>query len=86
MNCFECAITTPGATDTAIACCACCGAGLCLEHAHLIALRPPTPSEWTRTITGARRIVCPGCYAFPPSGGYQAGRAAERQAAPANAF
>lgn len=33
MNCFDCA--THGEVSSAVAICAGCGAGLCLEHAHV---------------------------------------------------
>lgn len=65
MNCFEHAIATPGTANTAFACCAYCGAGLCLEHAHLITLPAlPPPGLVVRTTSGARRILCPSCYAI----------------------
>ena len=83
MNCFECTVTTASATSPAIAVCASCGVGLCSEHAHLVTLRPPTPSEWTHTIDGARRIVCPSCYAFPPSHGDPMGLAVTHRPLPA---
>ena len=65
MNCFEHAIATPGTANTAFACCAYCGAALCLEHARLITLpAPPPPGLVVRTTAGARRILCPSCYAI----------------------
>jgi hypothetical protein len=85
MNCFECSIESASSTSTAIALCASCGAGLCRDHAHLVILRPPTPSEWTRTITGARRIVCPSCYAYPPAEGEPIGLVPPHGAARAKA-
>ena len=85
MNCFECTVTSARVIPTAVGCCASCGVALCLEHAHLITLQPPTPSEWTRTISGARRIACPNCYAFPAERGERAGLAGPQPARPAQA-
>jgi hypothetical protein len=85
MNCFECTIDAASVNSTAVAVCATCGAGLCLEHAHLVTLRPPTPSEWTRRIDGARRIVCPSCYAYPPSQGDRMGHVAPHRTMSARA-
>ncbi len=67
MNCFECATTTPAATDrAAVAVCAHCGAAVCVDHAtvaphHLTLVEPlilTVPVE-----PPARRIYCPTCAA-----------------------
>jgi hypothetical protein len=79
MNCLECTLTTPGVENVAIGSCAYCGAGLCPEHAYVIALPAPPVGLVLRATSGARRIVCPSCYTVPPSGGVRAGLVGARE-------
>jgi hypothetical protein len=66
MNCLECSLSPE--TDlprTAVGSCAYCGAGVCLDHARLVTFRPQPAGVVPESRGGARRILCPACYASP---------------------
>jgi hypothetical protein len=75
MNCLECA-TTMAATYTApsaIGCCAYCGAGICFDHARILALPGQPVGVVLRAERGARRVMCATCYAASDADGASAG-------------
>jgi hypothetical protein len=73
MNCLECtmspAIDVP---NTATADCAYCGAGVCLDHARVIAIQSNRIGVVPNVRTGVRRITCTTCYS---AGGLEGERA-----------
>ena len=60
MNCLECFTKTPRAETTAIAACARCGAGACLEHAHQVT-RAAQQSGRVPGHPSSREIRCTYC-------------------------
>ena len=77
MNCFDCAMR--GEVSSAVAICAGCGAGLCLEHAHVNPRWLTRTAVINRIVTvapPARVVACGVCT--------HAQDAAAHPAAPAN--
>jgi hypothetical protein len=73
MNCLQCA--TNGRSTSAVAVCADCGAGVCLEHARIVALTAQ-PVGLIPAHASGRQIRCTAC----PNA--EAGAPAHRVAAP----
>jgi len=63
MNCLECTAMMRAAYTVrgAIGCCVHCGAGICLDHARILA-RPAQPVGVVPRSRGARRVMCATCY------------------------
>jgi LSD1 subclass zinc finger protein len=64
MNCFDCAAHSMSVT--AVGVCADCGAGVCLEHAHVTARWLTRTAALNRTVTiepPARTVRCSLCQA-----------------------
>ena len=73
MNCLECSMSpTIDVPNTAVGDCAYCGAGVCLDHARVVTLRPSHIGVVPDIRTGARRITCTTCYS---AGGLEGERA-----------
>ena len=73
MNCLECSMSPAiDVPNTAIGDCAYCGAGVCLDHARVVTLRPSRIGVVPDVRTGARRITCTTCYS---EGGLEGERA-----------
>jgi hypothetical protein len=74
MNCLECSMSPAiDVPNTAIGDCAYCGAGVCLDHARVVALRSNPLGVVPTVRTGARRITCTTCYSAGGLEGEQAG-------------
>ena len=63
MNCLECTAMMRAAYTVrgAIGCCVDCGAGICLDHARILA-RAAQPVGVVPRSRGARRVMCATCY------------------------
>ena len=74
MYCLECTLS-PAIDDplTAIADCAYCGAGVCINHARVINVRPESMGVVPQVRVGVRRIVCTTDYSAGPLEGERAG-------------
>jgi len=59
VNCTDCAITALN-VEPAIGICVHCGGGICLEHAHISAIRPHSVGLML-PIPGRRRLTCVVC-------------------------
>jgi hypothetical protein len=74
MNCLECSMSpTIDVPNTATGDCAYCGAGVCLDHARVVTLKPTRIGVVPDARTGARRITCTTCYAVGGLEGERAG-------------
>ena len=74
MNCLECSMSpTIDVPNTAVGDCAYCGAGVCLDHARVIALQSHPVGVVPNVRTGARRITCTTCYSAGGGEGEKAG-------------
>ncbi|MCH0562318.1 MULTISPECIES: DUF2180 family protein [unclassified Streptomyces] len=62
MNCYDCALENK--VVPAIAVCAHCGCGLCMEHACVIgqAVQRPAGMGPSSSRTLARRVICSVCH------------------------
>lgn len=62
MNCLECATTVPmtSMAQSAVGCCAYCGAGICLLHARFVPVAP-RPIGLLPQMSSRRRLVCTSC-------------------------
>jgi hypothetical protein len=63
--------------NTAVGDCAYCGAGVCLDHARVVTLRPSHIGVVPDIRTGARRITCTTCYSAGGLEGERAGTLTE---------
>ena len=74
MNCLECSMSPAiDVPNTATGDCAYCGAGVCLDHARVVALKPTRIGVVPDSRKGARRITCTTCYAIGGLEGERAG-------------
>jgi len=74
MYCLECTLS-PAIDEplTAIADCAYCGAGVCINHARVINIRTEPIGVVPQVRVGVRRILCTTDYASGPLEGEKAG-------------
>lgn len=70
MNCLECATTVPmtSMAQSAVGCCANCGAGTCLLHARFVSVAP-RPVGLVPQSNSSRRLVCTTCDIRGEAGG-----------------
>jgi hypothetical protein len=63
MNCLECATTVPmtSMAQTAVGCCAYCGAGTCLLHVRFVPVVPRPVGLVPRLPNSRRRLMCTTC-------------------------
>ena len=81
MNCFDCA--THGEVSSAVAICAGCGAGLCLEHADVHPRWLTRTAAINRTVTvepPARVVRCRVCTHAEGAAAHPAAPASQRRA------
>jgi hypothetical protein len=66
VNCMECALAEPLSPEVAIGCCTHCGAGVCLQHAHVAMIRPQVHGVVPHLV-GGRRLTCTVCAPMRPA-------------------